>query len=62
MSTAIDVLLLVCTLVVGVWVVLFGPAGAMLNRRRGRNPTAGFLVGVALGPIGLAWLALRKPA
>ena len=60
MNTALDVLLLVSTLVVGVWVVLFGPAGAMLNRRGGGSAAAGFAIGVLFGPFGLAWLALRS--
>lgn len=62
MNTAVDVLLLITTLFVGVWVLLFGTAGAMLNRRRGRSPIGGLMIGVFFGPFGLAYLAWSSRA
>lgn len=60
MSTAIDVLLLISTLFVGVWVLLFGTAGAMLNRRRDRSLIGGLTIGVFFGPFGLGYLTWRS--
>ena len=60
MNTAVDVLLLITTLFVGVWVLLFGTAGAMLNRRCDRSPIGGLTIGVFFGPFGLAYLTWRS--
>lgn len=60
MNTAVDVVVLTITLFVGVWVLLFGTAGALLNRGRGRTPVGGMVVGVLFGPFGLAYLLWRS--
>lgn len=60
MNTAIDVLVLSITLFVGVWVLLFGTAGALLNRRRGRAPISGIIIGALFGPFGLGYLLWRS--
>lgn len=55
-STAVDVLLGVVFLVVGVWVVVFGASTALLARGRGRSAAAGFALGAAIGPFAWIWM------
>ena len=59
MSEALDTLLLVLGLIVSLWIALFGTAGAFLADRAGFSRLTGFLLGSALGPIGVIWIAWR---
>jgi len=62
MKEALDALLLALGLLVGLWIVVFGVAGALLSNRAGLSRMTGLLVGTALGPIGVGWLAWRGRA
>jgi hypothetical protein len=60
MSHALDVLLLILGLIVGIWMILFGLLGLILSGRAGVQRPVGALIGIALGPIGAAWLLWRS--
>ena len=44
--------LAVITMMIGGWVVVFAPIGAILARNRGVSPLTGLLLGGTLGPFG----------
>jgi len=56
MNHALDAALLIMFLIVGVWVALFGIAGAVLAGPAGLSRTAGLVVCGLTGPLGLGWL------
>ena len=56
MNHALDAALLIMFLVVGVWVALFGIAGAVLAGPAGLSRPAGLVICGLTGPLGLVWL------
>ena len=59
MKTAIGTILITLTVLVTLWVVVFGTAGAMLSRHSPLSRPIGFLLGSLLGPLGLLIIWLR---
>lgn len=59
MNAAIDALVMLLVLLVGVWVIGFGFTGAVIARNSGASRLAGFSAGVLFGPFGLIWLWWR---
>ena len=59
MNTAIGTILITLTVLVTLWVVVFGTAGAMLSRHSPLSRPIGFLLGSLLGPLGLLIIWLR---
>lgn len=56
MSGAVEVVVQVLLLVVGVWILFMGGMGATIAKVRRGSPLEGFLWGVLLGPVG--WVAV----
>jgi len=59
MKTAIGTILITLTVLVALWVMVFGTAGAMLSRHSPLSRPIGFLLGSLLGPLGLLIIWLR---
>lgn len=59
MSGAVEVVVQVLLLVVGVWILFMGGMGATIAKVRGGSPLEGFLWGVLLGPLGWAAVLWR---
>lgn len=59
MTTALDVVLIFLTLIVGVWIMVFGSLGTLLAPRADLGRFAGFTLGVLTGPAGIGWLLWR---
>jgi len=62
MTTAISAILITLVILVTIWVIIFGTAGAMMSRHTRHSGPLGFFLGAVLGPIGLLiiWLQSRR--
>ena len=60
MKTAIGAVLITLLVLVTLWILVFGTAGAMLSKHSRFSSPVGFLLGALLGPIGLLVIWLRR--
>lgn len=62
METAGEILVLIAFLIVGVWVVGFGSAAALMAGPSDFSTVGAFTIGAAAGPAGLVivWWVVRK--